>query len=69
MRGAHCVISNRGEGAGYESVSYGVNTHKIRKRKPRLAKFSSSFSGVYRTYIERDTAIQKLQYLHRNQEP
>ena len=52
--------------AGYESVYYGINNMKStlseREHEMRnIVKF-----GVYGAYIERDTAIQKLQNLIRN---
>ena len=53
----------KSRGAGYESVYYGIKTRDPNSQKERIEISNILKFGVYRAYIERDTAIQKLRLL------
>ena len=65
MTSCHCLVPNR-EGLGTSRFISGKQheTHIVRKKHIEISNVLKF--GVNRAYIERDTAIQKLQNLLRN---
>ena len=53
----------KSRGAGYESVYYGINNTRPKSQKEHIEICNILKFGVYRAYIERDTAIQELRLL------